>query len=187
MAATLLQGRCNPYGAETGGPRRVLGGLYGPNSAHTPGMDLPQNVEQGEWLCSQTAVVRCRMFCQCGHKGQVMTLCSVHEETNWRAEMVAGVTRRVPEKIMVRGHFEEIQRRQSSTCPACVFPSPYAELQREIMGWQAEMHQLNALGRWDSPRVATLKTYVEDAGKMMDLARAQGIIHNCPLTLRAVS
>ena len=80
MAATLLLERCNPYGAETGGPRMVMGGLYGPGSARTPDDTLPVNVQQGEWLCPQQAQVRVKMTCRCGHTGRIMALCSWHDE-----------------------------------------------------------------------------------------------------------
>lgn len=187
-APAILLGRCNPYGAETGGPRRLLGGLYGPNSARTPGMDLPRNVEEGEWRCEWPAVVRCRMFCGCGHKGQVMQLCSWHDETTYHAEYAAGEIRRVSETIRARGHFEEIQRRQAGLCPACAFPPPYGELMKEIQAWQAELFPYQASNRlWYSPAAEALRTKVDDAGKLMDAARAQGIIHNCPLTLVPVS
>jgi hypothetical protein len=190
-AATLIGGRCNPYGAETGGPRHVLGGLYGPNSARTPGMGLPEAVEQGEWACEQPAAVRCRMWCQCGHKGQVMALCSWHDDTSITSEIVAGVTRKMVSPVRVRGHFEEIQRRQSGSCPACLWPPPYGELQREVQSWQAEMHAIYAAGGWNVGRAkerrVALQTMVSDAGLLMDAAIAAGVIHNCPLTLRAVS
>lgn len=183
----ILLGRCNPYGAETGGPRHVLGGLYGPNSARTPDMDLPESVAQGEWPCNRPAEVRCRMWCRCGHKGQVMQLCSWHDETSYHGEMVAGVLRRVSSPVRQHGHFEEIQKRQAGSCPACLFPPPYGELMREIQGWQAEMSGYWQANQWHHPRAQQLRTMVEDAGLLMDQARAAGIIHNCPLTLRAIS
>ena len=127
-APTLIGGRCNPYGAETGGPRHVLGGLHGPASAATPGQGLPDNVAQGEWRCAQRAQVRCRMICACGHRGQVMELCSWHDETNYRGEYTAGKVRQVRETLRVHGHFEEIQKRQSDSCPRCMFPGEYASL-----------------------------------------------------------
>jgi hypothetical protein len=40
---------------------------------------------------------------------------------------------------------------------------------------------------WYSPAAVTLRQRVDDAGQMMDAARAAGIIHNCPLTLVPVS
>jgi len=184
---TLLLGRCNPYGAESGGPRHLLGGLYGPQSAATPGMHLPASVEQGEWPCQQPAVIRCRMVCEHGHKGQVMQLCSWHDETVYGAEMVAGTLRQVTRTVRTRGHFEEIQRRQSSLCPPCAWPPPYAELQKEIQGWQAQLTALWYAQRWHGAEAQRLRTMVDDAGKMMDAARQQGIIHNCPLTLVPVS
>jgi hypothetical protein len=184
---TLLLGRCNPYGAESGGPRHLLGGLYGAASARTPDMHLPENVEQGEWRCDQPAQLRCRMYCACGHKGQVMNLCSWHDEVSYRGEMVAGVLRQVRENIRQRGHFEEIQRRQSSLCPPCAWPAPYAELQKEIQAWQAQLTQYWYAQQWRHPDAQRLRTQIDDAGTMMDQARAAGIIHNCPLTLKAVS
>lgn len=187
-APAVVLGRCNPYGAESGGPRHVLGGLYGPGSARTEGMYLPDNVAQGEWRCDQPAVIRCRMVCAHGHKGQVMQLCSWRDDVVRHGEFVAGATRQVAETVRQRGHFEEIQRRQSDLCPPCAYPPPYGELAREVQQWQAEMSVL-----WNIPtetairRVRALKQYTEDAGKLMDAARAQGIIHNCPLTLVPVS
>jgi hypothetical protein len=187
MTSALLTGRCNPYGAETGGPKRILGGLHGPASAATPGMDLPESVAQGEWPCRQPAQVRCRMICQCGHKGQVMQLCSWHDEDNWRGEMVAGQFRQVREKLRVRGHFEEIQRRQAGLCPRCAFPGDYAALYHEVNRWQNELSGCWAAGMWRTPRAAMLRQAVEDACARFDEGRALGIIHNCPLTLVAIS
>lgn len=187
MTATLVQARCNPYGAETGGPRHVLGGLYGPRSATTPGMNLPENVAQGEWRCANPGVMRCRMTCQCGHKGQAMTLCSWHDEPTFRSEMVAGVLRQVKSTIRVRGHYEEIQRRQSGACPRCLYPPPYGELAKEIQAWQADLSALHARGAWYSPAAAEIRQKVTDAGLLIDAAVKDRTIHRCPLTLVPVS
>lgn len=188
-APGVILGRCNPYGAETGGPKRVLGGMYGPRSATTPDMHLPLNVEQGEWACSRRADVRARMHCRCGHTGQVMELCSWHEDTVYHGEFVAGVTRQVSDTVRQHGHFEEIQKRESGSCPKCLFPPPYDELAREIMAWQATLTQYWIAGpaQWHSAPAQALRTRVDDAGKLMDTARAAGIIHNCPLTLVPLS
>lgn len=210
----LALGRCNPYGAETGGPRRVLGGLYGPGSAATPDMGLPDNVAQGEWLCTQAAQVRCRMTCECGHQGQIMELCSWHDEITWAGELVAGTIRQVRKNVRVRGHFEEIQRRQSGSCPRCLFPGEFAALQKDVEAWAYELALLHAGGHWDTPRAAAIRAKVEEIGQRFDARRAvicprcqipmyvndQGSecgahrrvdlpasIHNCRLTLRAVS
>lgn len=188
-APAVLLGRCNPYGAETGGPRHVLGGMYGPRSARTEGMQLPEAVAQGEWVCDQPAVVRCRMVCEHGHTGQVMNLCSWHDDTVFHGEFVAGVTRQVSRTVRQHGHFEEIQKRQAGSCPRCLFPKPYDELAREVMTWQAKLTEYFVAGPrlWQSANAQGLRQRVDDAGKLMDLARAQGIIHNCPLTLVPVS
>lgn len=187
VAPGVILGRCNPYGAETGGPRRVLGGLYGPGSARTEGMQLPENVAQGEWPCERRAEIRCRMTCACGHRGQVMELCSWHDDTVYHGEFTAGVTRRVADTVRQHGHFEEIQKRQSGSCPACLFPPPYGELMKEIQAWQAQLTQLWITRQWRSPAAQQLRTRVDDAGLLMDQARAAGIIHNCPLTLVPLS
>jgi hypothetical protein len=186
-APAVALGRCNPYGAESGGPKRVLGGLYGPGSARTPGMHLPQNVEEGEWACGQPAVVRCRMTCRCGHKGQVMQLCSWRNDTVHHSEWVAGTLRQVSETVRQHGHYEEIQRRQAGLCPACAYPPPYGELAKEVQAWQAQLTGLYYRGQFYSQAARVLKTRVEDAGKLMDMARQAGIIHQCPLTLVPVS
>lgn len=188
-APAVLLGRCNPYGAETGGPRRVLGGLYGPGSARTEGMQLPENVAQGEWRCANPAVIRCRMICRHGHTGQVMNLCSWHDERTFNGEMVAGTLRQVSKTIRTRGHFEEIQRRQSDSCPACLFPPPYADLAKEIQAWQAQLTNYWIAGQraWLSDSAQSLRQRIDDAGLLMDQARAQGVIHKCPLTLTPVS
>jgi hypothetical protein len=152
-------------------------------------MQLPEAVAQGEWTCDQPAVVRCRMVCRHGHTGQVMQLCSWHDDRVYHGEMVAGVMRQVSKTVRQHGHFEEIQKRQSGTCPRCVFPAPYDELAREVMAWQAQLTQyfIGGARQWLSPAAQGLRQRVDDAGKLMDLARAQGIIHNCPLTLIPVS
>lgn len=186
-APGVILGRCNPYGAETGGPRRLLGGMYGPGSARTEGMQLPQNVEEGEWACPRRADVRCRMVCKCGHTGQVMELCSWHDDKVFHGEMTAGVLRQVSETVRQRGHFEEIQKRQAGSCPACLFPPPYAELAREVMAWQRQLIPYFQSNRWRTAAAQEIRTKIDDAGKLMDQARAAGIIHNCPLTLVPVS
>lgn len=185
-APGIVLGRCNPYGAESGGPRRVLGGMYGPGSARTPGMHLPENVEQGEWACTRRADVRCRMVCEHGHTGQVMELCSWHDDIVWHGEAVAGTVRQVRETVRSHGHYEEIQRRQAGSCPRCLFPRPYDELAREVMAWQRALTAYWP-GNWRHPDAVAMRQKIDDAGKMMDLARDQGIIHNCPLTLVPVS
>jgi hypothetical protein len=196
--AVLVGRRCNPYGAETGGPRRLLGGLYRGASAATPGMDLPAAVAEGEWRCEQPAQVRVRMVCEHGHTGQVMELCSWHDEAVFKADYVAGTFRQVRDTVRVRGHYEEIARRQSGFCPPCGFPDSrssrnridYAALQKE---WEANGQSLHALyygpdrRDWYSPLSKSLQQRRDDIGRLFDEGRALGIIHNCPLRLVPVS
>jgi hypothetical protein len=191
MAGTLLLERCNPYGAETGGPRMVMGGLYGVGSAATPGMDLPDNVAQGEWLCPQQAQIRVRMTCLCGHTGRVMALCSWHDEINEHGEFVGGVTRKITEVIRVRGHYEEIQRRQSSGCVRCYFPAgpgfDFAAAHKSIEAYQEQLAYLNERRMWRSRAAARLRQNIEDAVKGFDEGIARGQIHQCPMQLIPIS
>jgi len=218
----LLLGRCNPYGAETGGPKHVLGGLYGPNSAKTPDMHLPENVAEGEWACPQPAAVRCRMICACGHKGQIMQLCSWHMEESWTTERVAGTYRRVKGLVKIRGHFEEIQRRQSGACPRCMWPADFARLHKETdrLAYDLALEVMSNGGSMKTPRALAIIQRTEAIGATFDAARVERCpwcsewafveelrqegpprcgqdrhrpvvldrcVHNCPMTLTAVS
>lgn len=187
MAGTLLLERCNPYGAESGGPRMVMGGLHGPASAATPGADLPANVAQGEWLCPQQAQVRVKMICGCGHTGRVMALCSWHDEISEHAEFVGGVTRKIRDVIHVRGHYEEIQRRQAGACVRCLYPGRYAADYKSIEAWQGELAYLRDLGAWYTRRGAEVRQKIEDLVKQFDEGNALGTIHRCPMRLIPVS
>ena len=169
---------CNPYGAETGGPKRVLGGLYGPRSAESPGMDLPQAAEQGEWPCKNFAQVRAYPQCRCGHRGAVMALCSWHEETIWKGNP-NGYGPPVPELINCHGHFEEISRRQLASCPRCLYPGRYAALQRE---WD-RLTQERARYSPRSAEAVRITQRLEDIGHDFDEGRARGIVHNCQMRL----
>lgn len=191
MAGTLLKARCNPYGAESGGPRRVLGGLYGSRSAAAPGLGLPAAVEQGEWACEQPAEVRCRMICRCGHTGQIMELCSWHDEVSYHGEAgPGGKIRQVRGTIRQRGHFEEIQRRQSELCPRCAWPTgngwDFAALQKAVQAWQAELSAYWP-HRWRHPRAQEIRQCLETASELFDEGRRTGVIHNCPMKLVPVS
>lgn len=181
-APGLVTGFCDPYGAETGGPRRVLGGLYGPKSAESPGLDLPAAAEQGEWPCRNLAQVRAYPQCRCGHRGAVMKLCSWHEETVMRGNP-AGHGPPVAEVIMTHGHFEEIQRRQLASCPRCLFPGRFAALQREWDTLAAE----RARYRPGSEQAMTITRKIEAIGQSFDEGRATGVIHNCAMRLVTVS
>lgn len=191
MAATLLLERCNPYGAETGGPRVVMGGLHGPGSAATPGLDLPDNVAQGEWLCPQQAQVRVKMTCRCGHDGRVMALCSWHDEIVYHGEMAGGTTRRVSSVVRSHGHYEEIQRRQAGQCLRCAYPAgpgyDFAADYKTIMAWQGELAYLRDIGAWYSRRAGEVQQKITDIVAGFDEGIARGQIHKCPLRLIQVS
>jgi hypothetical protein len=63
---SLLTHYCNPYGAETGGAEKLLGGLQ----------DASKVFHQ--WHCDNPARARYRMLCEHGHQGQPMWLCDAH-------------------------------------------------------------------------------------------------------------
>jgi hypothetical protein len=66
--ANFAHTRCNPYGHETGGPKRLLGGMYGPD-----------HEGRQKWFCEQPATRRVIMICTAfGHKGEPMDLCEEH-------------------------------------------------------------------------------------------------------------
>lgn len=160
----LLTARCDPYGAES--QIKLLGGIY-PESYNG----------RHHWYCSSQAVARFRMVCAggaygtrtapdggtvpaytCdgGHRGQVMPLCASHRA--------------------------EIQRRQSSLCPACAFP-PEARALAGLL----ERLQRTIGATWDlSQRAALLSRHDQAAARMTEL-RDAGIIHNCSLRLIEVS
>lgn len=185
--AAFILGRCDPYGAETGGPKHVMGGLHGPDSARTPDMDLPENVAQGEWICRQPAQVRVKMECRCGHRGEAMNLCSWHDEISWGAVMVGKRLTREKRVLRVPGHFEEIQRRQAGACLRCMYPGKYAEWYKELFSWQAQLAALRDLGLWHSDVAESIRTRIEDMVRLFDEGNARGTIHRCPLTLIPVS
>lgn len=190
IGATLIGQRCNPYGAETGGPRRVMGGLHGPASARVDTDDvpgLPQSVVEGEWTCKYPAQVRVRMTCACGHTGAVMPLCSWHDEDTYASELVAGVIRRVKTVTRTRGHFEEISRRQAGACIRCLFPGRYAADYKAMFSWQQELAMLRDAGLWYSDRARSARQKLEDIVSEFDAGNADGTIHRCPMTLIPVS
>jgi hypothetical protein len=191
-AVPLLTRRCNPYGAETGGPKRVMGGLHGPASAALAPEDmpgLPEAVQQGEWRCPYPAVVRVRMTCRCGHTGDPMELCSWHDEIVWGGEIVAGRVRRVRTVTQVMGHYEMISRRQAGACIRCLYPGQYAEYYKALFRHQQELAYLQETGQWYSPRGAWKRQAITDLVAQFDAGQAAngGPIHRCPLQLVPVS
>jgi hypothetical protein len=189
-AAAFIGRRCNPYGAETGGPKRVLGGLHGPGSARVdtdevPG--LPQAVIEGEWVCKNLAQVTVRMTCGCGHTGAEMELCSWHDEPYFHGEYVAGKIRQVKDVRKVHGHFEEISRRQAGACPRCLYPGGYAEWYKALFAWQQELAMLRDTRQWYTSRGNYVRQKIEDICAEFDAGNADGTIHRCPMRLVPVS
>jgi hypothetical protein len=188
--AAFVGRRCDPYGAESGGPKRVLGGLHGPNSARVDTDDmpgLPQSVIEGEWACRQLAQVRVRMVCRCQHTGAIMELCSWHDEDVFSGEYVAGKMRRIRTTKRVHGHYEEISRRQAGACPRCLYPGGYADQYKALFAWQQELAMLRENRMWYSTRAQYCRGKIEDICGLFDAGNATGQIHRCPMTLEPVS
>ena len=189
-AAAFIGRRCDPYGAESGGPKRIMGGLHGPDSAKlvsadTPG--LPEAVQQGEWVCKNMAQVTVRMVCACGHQGATMELCSWHDEPYYHGEMVAGTIRRVKDIRRVRGHYEEISRRQAGACPRCAYPGIFAGEYKAMFAWQQELAMLRDTGQWYSARAEYARGKIELICQAFDAGNASGRVHRCPMRLVPVS
>jgi hypothetical protein len=75
--AAVLTKRCNPYGNATdAGPRRLLGGVYG-----------PEYEGRYKWGCQNPATIRARAACEYGHRGQPMDLCVPHAREMQKRQM----------------------------------------------------------------------------------------------------
>jgi hypothetical protein len=95
------QTRCNPYGHETGGPARLLGGMYGPDH------EGPQ-----KWFCENIATHRVRMVCTLyGHTGEPMHLCDQHHFEIQRRQ--ADLCTRCAFPPEARGEQERIEHAQA--------------------------------------------------------------------------
>jgi hypothetical protein len=161
----ILQVRCDPYGRESGGPKRLLGGVYG-----------PEFEGNHKWGCERVAVGRYRMTCRCGHVGQVMPLCG------------PGLTKD-PQGIdyFHPGHVAEFSKRASEMCPKCMFP-PEARMWQEVADRsQSELVTLESISYIGSPQWRMLKAKVADASARLDELNASGRIHKCHLTLTEIS
>lgn len=134
--------RCDPYGHESGGPQRLLGGMYGPEH------EGPQ-----KWFCENPATHRVRMHCTLfGHTGPVMVLCDSHhaEIQRRQADLCTRCAyppdaRSVQERI--EGAQAELQRLLQSEGRAWLDPKCSAA-RREIEAGRVRMDEL-----WQSGRI----------------------------------
>jgi hypothetical protein len=159
---SVITQRCNIYGHETGGPKHLLGGLYG-----------PEYEGQHKWVCENPAVLRARMMCAKGHKGQIMNLC--------------------------REHAIECQKRQSDLCPPCAYPPAAVELEQAMNFVQMEISALIQAGQGSGLLLvgggAVVRMKEMDAltrqlngyrDRMTEL-NMSGVIQKNPLTLTEIS
>jgi hypothetical protein len=147
-ATGLLTLTCNPYGHGTdAGPARLLGGLYG-----------PEYEGRHKWGCTNRADGRYRMTCRCGHRGQVMPLCSAH--------------------------VAEISKRQSGLCPPCAYPPEAVALQHAAEQAQADMYLYAGL---NTARAQYAARACEAATTRLTELNIMGVIHKCRLTLTEIS
>ena len=162
-APAILVERCDPYGRESGGPKRLQGGVYGP--------EYEGNMK---WGCERPSAGRYRMICRCGHKGQPMPLCGpgfVKDPQGY--------------PYPHPGHVAEFQKRASELCPVCVYPPEARSLAAtaEI----AQMELASPLIFPGSPQWRMLRRKLEDCTTRLDELNASGRIHKCPLTLTEIS
>jgi hypothetical protein len=162
-APAILVKRCDPYGRESGGPRRLQGGMYG-----------PEYEGNYKWGCERPSSGRYRMICRCGHKGQPMELCG------------AGFVKDAQGQTMPHtGHIAEFQKRASDLCPVCVYPPEARALTVTAEIAQSELSSPLIIP--GSPQWRMLGRKVEDARTRLDELNASGRIHKCHLTLTEIS
>jgi hypothetical protein len=135
------QTRCNPYGHETGGPKRLLGGLYGPDH------EGPQ-----KWFCENIATHRVVMVCGQGHRGEPMDLCdSHHAEIQYRQSGLCTRCAFPPEargvQETITSHQQNLQELYVGQRRAWDDPKCAAE-RREIEAGRVRMDEL-----WQSGRI----------------------------------
>jgi hypothetical protein len=165
MSPAILKVRCDPFGRESGGPKRLLGGVYG-----------PEYEGNHKWGCEREAMGRYRMICVCGHRGQPMPLCGPGLDRD-----VQGIAYWHP------GHVAEFQKRASDSCPVCLFPPEARSRSAEIEIAQAELGTLEQIGYLNSPQARYLRGKVESGRTRMDELIEQRLVHKCPLTLTEIS
>jgi hypothetical protein len=150
MSPAVITRRCNPYGHESGGPRHLLGGVYG-----------PQYEGQYHWVCESPATHRVRMHCVLyGHSGPVMEICDQHHAEIQKRQ--AGLCTRCAYPPEARSCQEEIEAAQ-------------AELQRLVQaGWHWQdpkcSEQRHAIERgkvrmdelWTSGRIRSVPMKLEE-------------------------
>jgi hypothetical protein len=135
MAGTLLHTRCNPYGHEDGGPRHLLGGLYG-----------PEYEGKNKWHCPNLADRRARMECKCGHRGQPMDLCQDHHgEIQRRQAGCCPPCAWPPAAIDLKERIDYANQQLAMMGPL-VFTPRGARLRREAEDATAAMNELVDLG-----------------------------------------
>jgi hypothetical protein len=138
----FLTGRCDPYGHESGGPKRLLGGMYGPDH------EGPQ-----KWFCENQATHRVRMVCKLyGHSGQVLEICDDHHgEIQRRQSGLCTACAYPPEARSTQERIEHAQallqqyyvdEKRAWLDPKC------SEARREIEAGRVRMDEL-----WQSGRI----------------------------------
>ena len=193
-AAAVLVTRCDAFGAETGGPRHLLGGLYGPEA------NGPKH-----WYCKNPMDGRYTMSCAHAHKGLPQNLC--HEHVYMIRKRMSGICPPCVSPPAAREITEAMQRVQAGAVPrldALVtrggteldVATLSMQMESELWVLQERMNELQLghaqpeLARLVDKAVAQLGN-TGDRGEQLlwDLngkIRA-GIIHRCHLRLTEIS
>jgi hypothetical protein len=114
QGVAVVTRRCNPYGHETGGPRHLLGGVYG-----------PEYEGKTKWVCKEAVTLRARMMCPHGHRGQVMDLCMQHAiEIQKRQAGLCTKCAWPPEALMWNEAISKLQQELAALYYAGLFGHP---------------------------------------------------------------
>ena len=138
-APAILTRRCNPYGHESGGPKHLLGGLYG--AEYEGAM---------KWVCQNSATLRVRMACRCMHVGQVMEICQGHAiEIQRRQSGLCPKCANPPVALGLMEAMKSIENEIVATARdgAGLVPGPRVRfLSKQMENHQAQMNELQARG-----------------------------------------
>lgn len=148
MPLAVITARCNPFGHETGGPKRLLGGVYG-----------PEYEGRMKWVCQRPADGMFRFICAgAGHRGAPQALCYPHvHEIQRRMSSLCPACAYPPEARSLTDQIERDQRELAWLNDRGLFNSRQgAELRRkiEVAGYRmTELAESNRTprvsGRWE--------------------------------------
>lgn len=167
----LLTARCDPYGAES--QIKLMGGYF------------PESMNgKHHWYCPNPADAgRFRMVCTGGDYGHARA----NDGGSKRPYHCPGGHRGV-EMPLCTEHRQEIERRQSDCCPACVMARHVPQVTGTMQEIESAQRELAvAQSRMDFFAELRWQSVIEGLAHKMTEFYEQGITHRCPLRLVEVS